>query len=156
MGHYKRLPEDWNGRPAYIKNTTEPLFIYFFSSEKEFLNLWVIGPILGQIIAGIRNSGQGECVDSLDDGWIYASHDAIWRDNDHTLTVKCAEAHEIIIQDLENLELNKTKITIGLKTFPNKSGSKVIPDNPKKKHYQLASCKSLDFKKSVTHFQLRL
>ena len=137
MGHYKRLPDDWNGRPAYIKNTTEPLFIYFFSSEKEFLNLWVIGPILGQIIAGIRNSGQGECVDSLEDGWIYASHDAIWRDNDQTLTVKCAEAHEIIIQDLENLELNKTKITIGLKTFPSKSGSKVIPDNPKMKHKEM-------------------
>ena len=71
MGRYKRLPDDYNGRPAYIKNTTEPLFIYYYSNEKKNLNLWEIGPI---IIAGIRNSLPGPCVDSLGDGWIYNIH----------------------------------------------------------------------------------
>ena len=45
----------------------------FFFSERDSLSLWVIGPELGQFIAGIRNSDPGDCVHDLGSGWKYAS-----------------------------------------------------------------------------------
>lgn len=51
------------------------IFDHFFilSSERDQLSLWVIGPELGQFIAGIRNSKPANCVHELVSGWKYAS-----------------------------------------------------------------------------------
>jgi hypothetical protein len=58
---------------VYRRDGRNPLFIYYFTSERDRLSLWVIGPQLGQFIAGIRNSNQGSCVHDLGSGWKYAS-----------------------------------------------------------------------------------
>jgi len=116
MGEYLRLNEDHNNHPAYVKNTSQPLFIYYFTHDNAEKNQWVIGPSRGQLIAGIRNKGVGSCVDRLSDGWIYAANDNSWRNNDHTLTIECMDPHDATIKTLVNLELNKTMLTIGIKS----------------------------------------
>jgi hypothetical protein len=58
---------------VYRRDGRNPLFIYYFTSERDRLSLWVIGPQLGQFIAGIRNSNPGNCVHELGSGWKYAS-----------------------------------------------------------------------------------
>ena len=47
------------------------------------------GHQLGQFIAGIRNSGTGECVHELAGGWKYASRAGVWEDNDPSLGISC-------------------------------------------------------------------
>ena len=90
MGTYNRLGRDFNGRAAYKREGQDPLFIYFFTSQRDNLSLWVIGPQLGQFIAGIRNSREGTCVHSLGNDWKYASRAGVWEDNDPSLTVECS------------------------------------------------------------------
>ena len=58
---------------VYRRDGRNPLFIYYFTSERDRLSLWVIGPQLGQFIAGVRNSNPGTCVHDLGSGWKYAS-----------------------------------------------------------------------------------
>ena len=89
MGRYSRLPRDFNGRSVYKREGRDPLYVYFFTSQRDQLSLWVIGPKLGQFIAGIRNSKPGTCVHDLRTGWKYASRAGVWEDNDPSLTVKC-------------------------------------------------------------------
>ena len=132
IGKYQRLSEGYNGHPAYSKNTTRPLFIYFFTDRKE--NQWAIGPVLGQRQASMRNSGSGACVDSPGDEWIYATSEDNWRDNDHSLTVECDAAHDAIIDDLVNLELNRTRLTTGLNTAQRNSKHNA---NEKMKHKEM-------------------
>ena len=132
IGKYQRLSEGYNGHPAYSKNITRPLFIYFFTGKKE--NQWAIGPVLGQRQAAMKNSGSGACVDSPGDEWIYATSEDNWRDNDHTLTVDCDQAHDAIIDDLVNLELNRTRLTIGLTTVQRNSKHNA---NEKMKHKEM-------------------
>ena len=116
MGRYNRLPRDYNDHPAYIKNTTQPIFIYFLSHSND--SLWVIGPTLGQDTAGIQHRRPNTCVHSLGYGWLYqGGNKDKWRDDDSTLTVVCDEADHHVIDDLVSLELNKTTLTIGLKTI---------------------------------------
>ncbi|XP_023348021.1 uncharacterized protein LOC111716763 isoform X6 [Eurytemora carolleeae] len=73
MGIYTRVDNKYNGRPVYRRQGRNSLFIYFFTSERDQLSLWVIGPELGQFIAGIRNSKPANCVHELVSGWKYAS-----------------------------------------------------------------------------------
>jgi hypothetical protein len=73
MGIYSRADAEYNGRAVYRREGRNPLFIYYFTSERDRLSLWVIGPQLGQFIAGIRNSNPGNCVHDLGSGWKYAS-----------------------------------------------------------------------------------
>jgi len=129
IGKYQRLSEGYNGHPAYSKNTPRPLFIYFFTGKKE--NQWAIGPVLGQRQASMRNSGSGACVDSPGDEWMYATSDDNWRDNDHTLIVECDDAHDAVIDDLE---LNRTRLTIGLTTVHRNSKHNA---NEKMKHKEM-------------------
>ena len=89
MGLYTRLARDFNGRAVYKREGQDPLYIYYFTSQRDQLSLWVIGPQLGQFIAGIRNSKAGNCVHDLQTGWKYASRAGVWEDNDPSLTVKC-------------------------------------------------------------------
>ena len=57
MGTYTRLEREYNGRPAYKKmDGHDPLYVYYFTSQRDGISLWVIGPELGEFIAGIRNS----------------------------------------------------------------------------------------------------
>ena len=66
MGTYTRLEREYNGKPAYKKmDGHDPLYVYYFTSIKDGISLWVIGPELGQFIAGIRNSFPGDCVHDL-------------------------------------------------------------------------------------------
>ena len=115
IGRYRRLSEDYNGQPAYSKNTSQALFIYTVLVQETDKYQWVIGSNLGQTIVGIRNAGTGACVHGLGEGWMYAAGDDSWRDDDHTLTVECADTLDEVIEDLVNIELNTTKLTIGLK-----------------------------------------
>jgi hypothetical protein len=89
MGIYTRLARDFNGRAVYKREGRDPLYVYFFTSQRDQLSLWVIGPQLGQFIAGIRNSKAGNCVHDLKTGWKYASRAGVWEDNDPSLTVSC-------------------------------------------------------------------
>ena len=89
MGTYTRLARDFNGRAVYKRDGQDPLFVYYFTSKRDQLSLWVIGPQLGQFIAGIRNSKAGTCVHDLVTGWKYASRAGVWEDNDPSLTVTC-------------------------------------------------------------------
>ena len=89
MGIYSRLSRDFNGRSVYKREGRDPLYVYFFTSQRDNLSLWVIGPQLGQFIAGIRNSKPGACVHDLKTGWKYASRAGVWEDNDPSLTVTC-------------------------------------------------------------------
>ena len=89
MGTYTRLATDYNGRAVYKREGQDLLYVYFFTSQRDQLSLWVIGPQLGQFIAGVRNSKAGKCVDDLTTGWKYASRAGVWEDNDPSLTVKC-------------------------------------------------------------------
>ena len=89
MGTYTRLSRDYNGRAVYKRDGQDPLFVYYFTSQRDQLSLWVIGPQLGQFIAGIRNSKAGSCVHDLVTGWKYASRAGVWEDNDPSLTVTC-------------------------------------------------------------------
>ena len=89
IGIYTRLARDFNERAVYKREGREPLYVYFFTSQRDQLSLWVIGPKLGQFIAGIRNSKPGTCVHDLQTGWKYASRAGVWEDNDPSLTVKC-------------------------------------------------------------------
>ena len=57
--------------------------------QRDQLSLWVVGPQLGQFIAGIRNSKASKCVHDLVTGWKYAARTGVWEDDDPSLTVKC-------------------------------------------------------------------
>ena len=49
MGVYTRLSREYNGRPAYKKmEGHEPLYVYYFTSHRDGISLWVIGPQLGK------------------------------------------------------------------------------------------------------------
>ena len=89
MGIYTRLARDFNGRAVYKREGQDTFYVYFFTSQRDQLSLWVIGPQLGQFIAGIRNSRAGNCVHDLKTGWKYASRAGVWEDNDPSLTVSC-------------------------------------------------------------------
>ena len=91
MGTYTRLPRDFNGRAVYRSVGQDPLYVYFFTSQRDQLSLWVVGPQLGQFIAGIRNSKASRCVHDLGTGWRYAARTGVWEDDDPSLTVKCAQ-----------------------------------------------------------------
>ena len=54
---------------------------------RDSLSLWVIGPELGEFIAGIRTSVPGSCVEAAAGGWRYASREAQWEDDDPSLRV---------------------------------------------------------------------
>ena len=56
MGTYTWLARDFNGRAVYKREGRDPIYVYFFTSQMDQLSLWVIGPQLGQFIAGIKNS----------------------------------------------------------------------------------------------------
>merc|ERR1719266_938380 len=90
MGVYTRMVREYNGRPAYTKAAGhEPLYVYYFTSHRDGISLWVIGPQLGQFIAGIRNAAAGDCAHGLGSGWTYASRAGVWEDDDPSLTVRC-------------------------------------------------------------------
>ena len=99
MGSYTRLSRDYNGRAVYKRDGQDPLFVYYFTSQRDQLSLWVIGPQLGQFIAGIRNSKAGNCVHDLVTGWKYASRSGVWEDNDPSLTVTCINTIDTDIID---------------------------------------------------------
>ena len=69
MGVYSRHTADYNDSPVYRLQGPETLYIYYFTSDRDSLSLWVIGPSIGQFIAGIRNSRPGGCVHQLGSGW---------------------------------------------------------------------------------------
>ena len=95
MGVYTRLEREYNGRPAYKKmDGHEPLYVYYFTSIRDGISLWVIGPQLGQFIAGIRNSLPGDCVHDLRRGWTYASREGLWEEDDRSLQVRCHSKSE--------------------------------------------------------------
>ena len=94
MGVYQRIQEDYNGRPVYVKQGQEELYVYYFTSQKHGISLWVIGPKVGEFRAGIRNSSPGSCVHDLEKGWKYASRSGVWSDSDPTLTVKCHDFNQ--------------------------------------------------------------
>jgi len=94
MGVYARIKEDYNGRPVYVKQGQEELYVYYFTSQKHGISLWVIGPKVGEFRAGIRNSSPGSCVHDLEKGWKYASRSGVWSDSDPTLTVKCHDFNQ--------------------------------------------------------------
>ena len=113
MGNYSRLQAEYNDHPAYVKNngsSKQQLFVYFFSDQ------WIIGPGLGQIIAGLRNTEKAECVHSLQSDWVvYSASNHSWNP-DPTLSVRCRPDQGNVIDHLGSLELNKTtSLTIGLK-----------------------------------------
>ena len=90
MGVYTRMVREYNGRPAYTKAAGhEPLYVYYFTSHRDGISLWVIGPQLGQFIAGIRNAAAGDCAHGLGSGWTYASRAGVWEDDDPSLAVRC-------------------------------------------------------------------
>ena len=123
MGRYKRLPSDYNDHPAYMKNTTQPMFIYFFSYSND--SLWMIGPSLGQGRAAMKHKRSNTCVHSLGYGWLYQGGGGDdWKDDDNTLTVVCDQDDDDVIDDLVGLELNKTTLTIGLKTSQSEDSQK--------------------------------
>ena len=123
MGRYKRLTSDYNDHPAYMKNTTQPMFIYFFSYSND--SSWMIGPSLGQRRAAIKHKRSNTCVHSLGYGWQYQGGGGNdWKDDDNTLTVVCDKDDDDAIDDLVSLELNKTTLTIGLKTIQSKDAQK--------------------------------
>ena len=62
---------------------------YYFTSHRDGISLWVIGPQLGQFIAGIRNAAAGDCAHGLGSGWTYASRAGVWEDDDPSLAVRC-------------------------------------------------------------------
>ncbi len=68
--------------------TTFPLS---FARQADNLNLWVMGPELGEFIAGIRNSEGPPCVHDVTprSKWLYASRASVWKSDDPTLQVKC-------------------------------------------------------------------
>ena len=94
MGVYSRLQEDYNGRPVYVKEGREELYVYYFTSQEHGISLWVIGPEIGEFRAGIRNSSPGSCVHDLEKGWKYASRSGVWSDSDPTLIVKCHDFNQ--------------------------------------------------------------
>ena len=94
MGVYARIKEDYNGRPVYVKQGQEELYVYYFTSQKHGISLWVIGPKVGEFRPGIRNSSPGSCVHDLEKGWKYASRSGVWSDSDPTLTVKCHDFNQ--------------------------------------------------------------
>lgn len=53
------------------------------------LSLWVMGPELGEFIAGIRSERGPACVHDKGLRWLYASRASVWKADDRTLTVKC-------------------------------------------------------------------
>ncbi|CAB4062518.1 unnamed protein product [Lepeophtheirus salmonis] len=89
LGAYNKISDSYNGRFAYEREGREQLYIYFFKSQADSLNLWVIGPELGQFIAGIRNDGQETCIHKTAQEWKYASRAGVWKDDDPTLAVEC-------------------------------------------------------------------
>lgn len=89
MGVYTRLARDFNGHAVYKRVGQDPLYVYFFTSQRDQLSLWVVGPQLGQFIAGIRNSKASKCVHDLVTGWKYAARTGVWEDDDPSLTVRC-------------------------------------------------------------------
>ena len=90
MGVYTRMEREYNGRPAYNKTDgREPLYVYYFTSIRDGISLWVIGPQLGQFVAGVRNSQEAGCVHDLRSGWTYASREGVWEDSDRSLSVRC-------------------------------------------------------------------
>jgi len=89
LGSYRKHPKDYNGRPVYQIEGNDPLFIYFFYSKKERVSLWVMGPKVGKLIAGISNTKSSPCLDQLRDGWKYASKDGVWKNDDSSLKVEC-------------------------------------------------------------------
>ena len=94
MGVYTRLARDFNGRAVYKRVGQDPLYVYFFTSQRDQLSLWVVGPQLGQFIAGIRNSKASKCVHDLVTGWKYAARTGVWEDDDPSLTVKCSKTNQ--------------------------------------------------------------
>ena len=58
--------------------------------QADNLNVWVMGPELGEFIAGIRNEDNQQCVTD-ETRWLYASRASVWKSDDRSLTVKCYE-----------------------------------------------------------------
>lgn len=53
--------------------------------------MWVIGPELGEFIAGLRNEDPAVCVHETRQSWLYASRAARWKSDDDTLEVICVD-----------------------------------------------------------------
>jgi hypothetical protein len=45
MGIYSRADAEYNGRAVYRREGRNPLFIYYFTSERDRLSLWVPGQL---------------------------------------------------------------------------------------------------------------
>ena len=58
--------------------------------QADNLNVWVMGPELGEFIAGIRNEDDQQCVTG-ETRWLYASRASVWKSDDRSLAVKCYE-----------------------------------------------------------------
>ena len=59
-------------------------------TQADNLNVWVMGPELGEFIAGIRNEDNQQCVTD-ETRWLYASRASVWKSDDRSLRVKCYE-----------------------------------------------------------------
>ena len=64
--------------------------IVAFPPQADNLNVWVMGPELGEFIAGIRNEDDQQCVTD-ETRWLYASRASVWKSDDRSLAVKCYE-----------------------------------------------------------------
>ena len=114
IGTYNKI-SNYNGHHAYEREGKERLYIYFYSSlvrprqdfllsiprfvharivafppQADNLNVWVMGPELGEFIAGIRNEDDQQCVTD-ETRWLYASRASVWKSDDRSLAVKCYE-----------------------------------------------------------------
>lgn len=61
----------------------------FIGFQDDQLELWVMGPELGEFIAGIRSENGSPCVHDESLQWLYASRASVWKADDRSLTVKC-------------------------------------------------------------------
>ncbi len=102
LGNYKKIA-DYNGHAAYEQEGKSQLYIYFYSSPPDNLEMWVIGPELGEFIAGIRNEARSACVHEAhqESRWLYAARSARWKADDATLNVACLGPGEQVTQRAE-------------------------------------------------------
>ena len=67
LGLYLITGTSEGGRPVYKQSNGNGNFLYFLTS----LNLWMVGPSIGQDYGGILNREAGSCPDKLNRDWEY-------------------------------------------------------------------------------------